>query len=298
MTQNKSSLEAFANQYRNLLESYLSETLTDSLETVRLFQAMRYALLNGGKRVRPLLLFATIDATGGNPETGLPAAAALEMIHSYSLIHDDLPAMDDDTLRRGKPTCHIAFDEATAILAGDGLQSYAFELLSNQEQYSVETRLKLIQTLCRASGIFGMVAGQAIDLDFTGKKIDLTTIEQMHLRKTGALIQASVLMGAYCNKVIDQSTLSKLQDYAKALGLAFQVRDDIIDVESDTSTLGKTQGKDAANNKPTYTSILGMDGAKQKAIQLKEEALDNLEQIGLGQSYLAEIANFIINRQS
>lgn len=227
----------------------------------------------------------------------MAAACAIECIHSYSLVHDDLPAMDDDDLRRGKPTCHIAFDEATAILAGDALQTLAFEIILETQTYDAALRCRLLEELARASGQRGMVAGQAVDLQAVGQRLDEHALQAMHGLKTGALIEASVIMGAY----IAQSELSPdteihLRHFAKALGLAFQIRDDIIDVESDTATLGKTAGKDAASDKPTYTSLLGMEGAKQKLADVMSEAHSALAQAGLENSRLAALASYVAQR--
>ncbi len=245
----------------------------------QLREAMRYGLLNGGKRLRPVLVYASCLALGGELHQADAAAAALECIHAYSLIHDDLPAMDDDTLRRGKPTCHIAFDEATAILAGDALQPLAFELLSQPCDLSPAIQLQMIQILAQASGDGGMVAGQALDIQAEGQRQTLTQLEQMHRLKTGALIRAAVQLGALASGHCDPSRLATLSDYAAAIGLAFQVQDDILDIESDTQTLGKTQGADLHRNKSTYPALLGLEGAKHKAAELHRQALEALQQL-------------------
>ena len=298
MTPNSNILKPFLTTYTRLVDQYLDNIFAGTASAGKLLEAMRYSLLNGGKRIRPLLLLATIDATGGDPKSGLPAAAAVEMIHAYSLIHDDLPAMDDDDLRRGKPTCHIIFGEANAILAGDALQTMAFEILANTESYTPAQRLQLIRLLAKASGTAGMVAGQAIDLSVVGKEVDLDFLRSMHRLKTGALLEASILMGAACNQTKDNNVLTALRQYAQATGLAFQIRDDIMDVEGDTVTLGKTQGKDAASNKPTYTSLLGLSGAKAKAEELHTAAIAALTRVSLQNSILSEFATMIIVRNS
>jgi len=218
----------------------------------------------------------------------------------YSLIHDDLPAMDDDDLRRGKPTCHIAFDEATAILAGDALQALAFHVLAYDPSIAVpaESRLAMIETLATASGSLGMVGGQAIDLDSVGKTLDLPSLENMHIRKTGALIRASVKLASLANPSLDSGSVDKLDHYAKCIGLAFQIQDDVLDEESDTQTLGKTQGKDRDNNKPNYPALLGLAGAKQKARELHAEALDTLSSLGAEAEILRALSLFIIERRA
>lgn len=290
------SLTAFFNAYTGVFNQYLETTVAGLTAADNLAEAIRYSLLNGGKRMRPMLLLATIEATGGDARTGLAAAAAIEMIHCYSLIHDDLPAMDNDQLRRGKPTCHIVYGEASAILAGDGLQAMAFELLSEAASYSPAQRTELIRILAKASGPSGMVGGQAIDLGAVGHSLDLTSLQHMHRLKTGALLEASVIMGAICNDIQEQAVTSGLRSYAEAAGLAFQIRDDIMDVEGETNTLGKTQGKDAADNKPTYTSLLGIDKAKEKTKELYDNCQQALTSVGLQESILSSFASFIVTR--
>lgn len=261
----------------------------------KLAKAMHYSLFNGGKRVRPLLVLGAAQAVAfkGNTEV---AMAAVEMVHSYSLVHDDLPAMDDDDLRRGKPTCHIAFDEASAILAGDALLTGAFEVLSDMPaELSAEQRLAMVKELSQGSGASGMVAGQALDLAVVGEQVDLAYLENMHMHKTGALILASVLLGAIMANA-DAQQLGALRQYAQAVGLAFQVQDDILDVEGDTATLGKQQGADIALNKPTYPALLGMAEAKQKLAELHQSALDQLEQLGGDTSLLKNLADYIVAR--
>ncbi|MFM2320045.1 MAG: hypothetical protein RLZZ215_2666 [Pseudomonadota bacterium] len=261
----------------------------------RLHEAMRYSVLNGGKRMRPLLVYATGETLGLAPESLDLPAAAIELIHVYSLIHDDLPAMDDDVLRRGKPTCHCAYDEATAILAGDALQALAFQLLTQADEHiSAQQRLRMMQQLSIACGSRGMVGGQAIDLAAVGQALTELELEQMHIHKTGALIRSSVLLAAYTAPTLAEKSLIQLDHYAKCLGLAFQVQDDILDIESDTQTLGKTRGADAAAGKPTYPSVMGMSAAKRKLDELYIEAVAALD--GLNAPLLLEIAEFTVKR--
>lgn len=266
----------------------------------RLHQAMRYSALGGGKRLRPLLTYATGIALGVPLERLDGPASAVEMIHVYSLIHDDLPAMDDDSLRRGKPTSHIAFDEATAILAGDGLQALAFHILATDPtmRASADQRIAMVECLATASGSYGMVGGQAIDLDSVGKQLDLPALENMHIRKTGALIRASVRLAAIAKDERDHSLREQLDHYAQCIGLAFQIQDDILDEESDTQTLGKTQGKDRDNNKPNYPTLIGMAGAKEKAQDMHEAAIDSLKTLGPEADLLRQLSQFIIDRKS
>ncbi|MDX2465427.1 MAG: polyprenyl synthetase family protein [Porticoccus sp.] len=262
----------------------------------QLHQALRYSVLNGGKRIRPLLSYAAAEALGGiNQDTDI-VASSVELIHAYSLIHDDLPAMDNDDLRRGKPTCHIAFDEATAILAGDALQSLAFQQLTELEQTSPKISLQLIACLAKAAGAQGMVAGQAIDIASVNQTLTIEQLEHMHHQKTGAMILASITMGALSTGNTTALQLSALEIYGRAIGLAFQVQDDILDVVSDTEVLGKQQGADKALNKPTYTALLGLDGAKQKTIQLHQIALSALSVFGHSASQLRAVADYIVNR--
>ena len=263
-----------------------------------LSEAIQYSTLLGGKRIRPILALTTAHCVGVKTQSALACACAVEFIHAYSLIHDDLPAMDDDELRRGHPTCHIAFNEATAILAGDALQAMAFEIIATEPSYSSTQKVAMIQQLSKASGARGMVYGQALDFDSMGTTIDLATLEKMHRHKTGMLIEASVSLGALTSTDrIDDIELSLFKHYAQAIGLAFQVQDDILDVTSDTKTLGKTQGADEALNKPTYPSIIGLDGAKKKLSDLHSEALENLQQLRrFNTEPLAQISHFIIER--
>ncbi len=267
----------------------------------QLSRAMRYSTLLGGKRIRPILVLATGRCFGADSDLSLNAACAVELIHAYSLVHDDLPAMDDDDLRRGQATCHRAFDEATAILAGDAIQSLAFEILSqppDSHHKQSAHQLRMLSTLARASGARGMVAGQSIDLLSVGQALKIEQLEAMHRRKTGALIEASVELGALsAGDAIGEETLAALRSYARAIGLAFQVQDDILDVIGSTEELGKKQGADLDLNKPTYPALLGMDGARSKLLSLKEEAFAHLTQIETtSTSQLAEIADFVIAR--
>lgn len=270
---------------------------------LRLEQAIQYSLLNGGKRIRPILVHAAAQAINSKNDFNSPQydeglgkiASSVEMLHSYSLIHDDLPAMDDDDLRRGQATCHIAFDEATAILAGDALQSRAFELLTEVKQSSAEIRLKLISILTGAAGQRGMVGGQAIDLDAVDKNISEEHLETLHSLKTGALIRAAVKMGATFARANPEQILS-LDNYANAIGLAFQVQDDILDVEGNTQTLGKTKGVDQALNKPTYPSLLGLKGAKAKVQALHASAIASLISFGSSAQPLRDLSAFIVSR--
>ena len=265
----------------------------------RLHEAMRYSTLAGGKHIRPALVYATGSALGVAYKSLDGPACAVEIVHAYSLIHDDLPAMDNDDLRRGRPTCHKAFDEATAILAGDALQSLAFHILVHDPQMirDTEIRLKMIDTLALACGSHGMAGGQAIDLDATGKELTLAELENMHIHKTGALIRASVILGGLSQPGIDNAVLEKLDHYAKCIGLAFQIQDDILDVESDTETLGKTQGADAAQNKVTYPSLVGLKKAKEMALELHEQALESLAGMDDRANQLRWLSEFIIGRR-
>lgn len=268
------------------------------IHPAHLHEAMRYAVLGGGKRIRPLLVYATGGALGVENTALDGPACAVELIHVYSLVHDDLPAMDDDDLRRGKPTCHKAFDEPTAILAGDALQTLAFYVLAHDPaiQVNATARLKMIETLALASGSRGMAGGQAIDLAAAGRTLTLGELEDMHIHKTGALIRASVALGALNKPEIDPDIFNRLDRYAKCIGLAFQIRDDILDIESDTATLGKTQGADIARDKPTYPALLGMAEAKQRARDLHQEALDCLGTLGEHADPLRGIAEYIVER--
>ena len=260
----------------------------------RLHEAMRYAAQGGGKRIRPLLVFAAGELGDSNPEVLNAAAAAIEMIHAYSLVHDDLPCMDDDDLRRGRPTVHKAFDEATALLVGDALQTKAFEVLVGT-QGTAEMRLSLIGELCKASGSLGMAGGQAIDLESVGQKIDLVALKQMHAMKTGALLSCAVRMGAIAAE-LDATAVNQLTQYARALGLAFQVVDDVLDATADSQTLGKTAGKDAADDKPTYVTLMGLEYAQNQAKELQAQALDCLASFGSKADALRALARLVVER--
>lgn len=264
----------------------------------RLYQAMRYSVMNGGKRVRPLLVLASCLALGGKTANAIAPACAVELIHAYSLVHDDLPAMDDDALRRGQPTTHIAFDEASAILAGDALQTLAFEVLAEAELTpdSDAVRLQMISTLARAAGAAGMVGGQAIDLAATGQQISQEHLERMHRHKTGALISASVRLGALASGRADSKQLAALANYAEAIGLAFQVQDDILDVIGNTETLGKQQGSDSQHDKSTYPALLGLEQAQFYARQLHDQALHALQGFDDQARILRLLADYIVQR--
>jgi len=264
---------------------------------VRLVEAMRYSSLLGGKRIRPALVYASAAALATVPEQADAAAAAVEFVHCYSLIHDDLPAMDNDDLRRGKPTLHRAFDEATAILAGDALQSLAFQLLAEAPGITADTRLAMVALLARSAGCDGMIAGQGIDMASVGHQLDLPSLENMHRLKTGALISASVELGALSANCRDEKILSALRHYSRCIGLAFQVQDDVLDVISDTATLGKTQGADIALNKPTYVSLLGLEAAQRKAKDLVAEAIATVSSLQGDTTHLVNLADFITSRQ-
>lgn len=260
-----------------------------------LFEAMRYSVFNGGKRVRPALCFAAAEAISATDDNTAKVAAAVEMIHAYSLIHDDLPAMDDDDLRRGVPTCHIQFNEATAILAGDALQSLAFKQLSELD-LPASVSLQLVALLSNLAGCNGMVTGQAIDLASTGNQLSAEELTHMHNHKTGALIEASVIMGAIATNQASAEQLEVLKNYSRAIGLAFQIQDDILDVESSTEQLGKSQGSDSDNNKATYTSILGIEEAKSEAERLYQQSLESLSAFGDRAQSLRALAQFIVHR--
>ncbi len=293
------ALKEYLSFCQNRVEKALEDRLPgEHILPQKLHRAMRYCVLDGGKRMRPMLTYCTGKTLGLAPEILDGPACAVEFIHVYSLIHDDLPAMDDDDLRRGKPTCHVAFDEATAILTGDALQALAFEILAHDTSITATPadRLKMISVLAKASGSQGMVGGQAIDLESVGTKLNLPELENMHIHKTGALIRASVTLATLASADIDPDIAKKLDNYAKCIGLSFQVKDDILDEESDTATLGKTQGKDKDNDKPTYPALLGLAGAKQKAQELHEKALDNLSVFGKEADLLRDLSLYIIQR--
>ncbi len=269
-----------------------------ALAPQKLHDAMRYAVLGGGKRVRPLLAFAAGELSGADPERVAIAAAAVELIHAYSLVHDDLPCMDNDVLRRGKPTCHIQYDEATALLAGDSLQTLAFQLLAEHTlNDDPQRQLDMLRLLAQASGSRGMAGGQAIDLASVGEALSLPELEFMHIHKTGALIRAAALLGAHCGATLHDGALEALDRYAKCIGLAFQVVDDILDAEASTATLGKTAGKDAVQHKPTYVSLLGAAAAREMAQELHRDAVDALAACGGKAQRLRDLAAYIVLRQ-
>ncbi len=293
------ALKEYLVSIQNRVETALDTRLpSEKILPKKLHQAMRYSVLDGGKRMRPMLTYCTGQVLGISPDILDAPACAVEFIHVYSLIHDDLPAMDDDDLRRGKATSHVAFDEATAILAGDALQALAFEILAKDPSLAIDagSRLKMITTLTKASGSQGMVGGQAIDLESVGTKLTLPELENMHIHKTGALIRASVNMAVLAKADLDPAMGKKLDHYAKCIGLSFQVKDDILDQESDTATLGKTQGKDEDNDKPTYPALLGLAGAKEKAQELHNQALESLKDFGNEADLLRDLSLYIIQR--
>ncbi|HEY0719811.1 MAG TPA: farnesyl diphosphate synthase [Gammaproteobacteria bacterium] len=292
-------LKELLRTYRERIETALDHWLpAEHQKPERLHRAMRYSTLDGGKRVRAVLVYMA-GQLFDVPLRRLDApACAVEMIHAYSLIHDDLPAMDNDDLRRGKPTCHKAFDDATAILAGDALQALAFEVLARDEamEATPTQRLKMVTELAQAAGSVGMVGGQAIDMEAVGHTLTLEALQTMHRHKTGALLRASIRLGALSHPGLSAAELERLDTYADAIGLAFQIRDDILDVEADTATLGKPQGSDQARNKPTYTSLLGLEGARQKAHELHTAALASLTGFGPSAEPLRGIASYIVER--
>jgi farnesyl diphosphate synthase len=294
-----SDFQAWMGGVQARMESVLSRLLPPAQAApAKLHEAMRYATLEGGKRVRPLLAFAAGELAAAPAERLEIAAAAVEMIHAYSLVHDDLPCMDDDVLRRGKPTVHVEYDEATALLVGDALQSLAFQTMSDHRIADrPETQLEMVKLLAGAAGSRGMAGGQQIDLDSTGRALSLPELELMHIHKTGALIRAAVLLGALCGKELSPDEKGRLDKYAKTIGLAFQVVDDVLDAEASSATLGKTAGKDSKQGKPTYVSLLGAARAKDMAQQLRGEALAALEGFGARARRLGELADFIVLRK-
>ncbi|NMG15609.1 polyprenyl synthetase family protein [Aromatoleum bremense] len=288
-------MEAIQRRAETALENLLPNA---DIAPTRLHEAMRYAVLGGGKRIRPLLVHAAGGLVGAAPERLDKVACAVELIHAYSLVHDDLPCMDNDVLRRGKPTVHIEYDDATALLVGDSLQALAFQSLSEHPlNDDPSEQLAMIARLARASGSRGMAGGQAIDLAAVGKQLSREELEYMHIHKTGALIRASVLLGAACGTRIDSGRLERLDHYGKLVGLLFQIVDDILDTQSDTATLGKTAGKDADNNKPTYVTLLGMTEARALAESLLADAREALTPFGPQAARLDELATFIVHRR-
>lgn len=281
------------------MEQYLQAVLPAAeLAPQRLHAAMRYAVLEGGKRVRPLLAYAAGELAGADPDRVTTAGAAVELIHAYSLVHDDLPCMDNDVLRRGKPTCHVEFDEATALLVGDALQSLAFQLLAEKPLADDATaQLAMVRTLANAAGSRGMCGGQAIDLAAVGKTLTVLELEFMHIHKTGALIRAAAVLGARCGSRLSYDELEQVDRFAKTVGLAFQVVDDVLDAEAPTATLGKTAGKDAEQGKPTYVSAMGIERAKTFAGELREQAHAAIASFGTRAARLGQLADFIVLRQ-
>lgn len=284
--------------YQRRIEGVLARTLEiEGGATPRLLEAMRYSTLGGGKRVRPILVYATGEALGAPLDVLDCPAAAVELIHVYSLVHDDLPAMDDDELRRGRPTCHRAFDEATAILTGDALQARAFEVLAHSSSVvSPAAKLETLRVLADAIGTRGMAGGQAIDLEAVSQVLDESSLERMHRLKTGALIQASVLIGAMSAGGISSDEQAALSAFGAEIGLAFQIQDDILDVEGTTQSLGKRAGADAERVKPTYVSVLGMERARAAAVSRRDRAIAALEPLGARFAPLAEFAHFLVAR--
>ena len=293
-----SEFQAWMGSVQARMESVLARVLPAAhLVPARLHEAMRYATLEGGKRVRPLLAFAAGEVSGAAPERLEIAAAAVECVHAYSLVHDDLPCMDDDSLRRGKPTVHVEYDEATALLVGDALQSLASQLLADHRLADdARAQLEMVKTLAQAAGSRGMAGGQQIDLEATGKPLTLPELELMHIHKTGALIRAAVRLGAACGAPSEENA-RKLDRYAKAIGLAFQVVDDVLDCDASTATLGKTAGKDSRRGKPTYVSAVGLSRAREFAEELRTEAHAALEGIRAPARRLGELADFIVLRK-
>ncbi len=285
------------------VQSHVEDALGDLLppagaQPARLHEAMRYTVLGGGKRVRPLLVFAAGGLFGAQTDTLARAAAAVEMVHAYSLVHDDMPCMDDDALRRGKPTVHVAYDEATALLVGDALQAQAFTVLAQDDSVPPARLVAMLRVLGEAAGSAGMCGGQAIDLDSVGISLTLEQLERMHQLKTGALLRASVMLGALAGRAVGGAEREALDTYSNAIGLAFQVVDDVLDATADSATLGKTAGKDAAANKPTYVSILGLEESTRLAEKLRRGAHDALAPFGERALRLRELADLIVQRKA
>jgi farnesyl diphosphate synthase len=292
----QSRLSSYQQRVNSALDKYLP---TEDPPEHNLAEAIRYSVIGGGKRIRPAMVYAAGEAMGvSNNLLDIPACA-IEMIHAYSLIHDDLPAMDDDDLRRGHPTCHKAFDEATAILAGDALQALAYEILAKDDhkELTPEHRLNMLSLLTEASGAHGMAGGQAVDLASVGKQLNLDQLENMHRLKTGALIRASVLLGAMCQKNISDDEINILSEYSLCIGLSFQIQDDILDVISDTETLGKPQGSDEAQEKPTFPAIIGLEESKQLALEQHQQAINILQPLDERADSLRELSAYIVQRE-
>ena len=293
------SFEGWMQTVQVHVEDALDEFLPrPDVAPAKLHEAMRYTVLGGGKRVRPLLVFAAGGLFGAETDVLKRAAAAVEMIHAYSLVHDDMPCMDDDALRRGKPTVHVAYDEATALLVGDALQAQAFDVLSRDYSVPPGRLVSMLRVLAGASGSLGMCGGQAIDLDSVGIALNIEQLERMHQLKTGALLRASVMLGALAGREVTADERVALHAYANAIGLAFQVVDDVLDATADSATLGKTAGKDAANGKPTYVSILGLEESKRLAEKLRREAHEALAPFGEGAQRLRALADLIVQRKA
>ena len=293
------TLDAFRTRCQARVEAALDELLPrETLQPARLHQAMRYSVLGGGKRIRPLLTYAAGAALDVDLALLDRPACAVEFIHAYSLIHDDLPAMDDDDLRRGRPTCHRAFDEATAILAGDALQTLAFQALAEAPGLDAGIRIAMVDSLARASGARGMVGGQALDLAAEGQPLDIVALEHIHIHKTGALIRAAVHLGSLAAGPVDADLVTRLDRYAKCIGLAFQIQDDVLDVEGDTAEIGKTAGRDQVLDKATYPSLVGLAEAKEMAANLTSEALAALEVFPASAAPLRGIAAALLGRKS
>lgn len=292
----QSRLEAYQKRVDAALDKYLP---TEDPPEHNLAEAIRYSVIGGGKRIRPAMVYAAGEAMGVSTDLLDIPACAVEMIHAYSLIHDDLPAMDDDDLRRGRPTCHKAFDEATAMLAGDALQALAYEILAKDDhkELTPEHRIEMLSLLTEASGAHGMAGGQAVDLASVGKQLTLEQLEHMHQLKTGALIRASILLGGMCKQDVTEDEIKMLSDYALCIGLSFQIQDDILDVVSDTETLGKPQGSDQGLEKPTFPAILGLEESRRRAIQQHELALKILEPLDEKADSLRQLSAYIVERQ-
>ncbi len=297
---NQQTFDKLLLEYKQRVDLALEHWLpADTLNPVSLHQAMRYSVLGSGKRVRPVLVYATASTLGIPLEKVDGIATAIEIIHAYSLIHDDLPAMDDDDLRRGKPTCHKQFDEATAILAGDALQALSFYILTHDPEMTSDAsrRLEMIEKLALFSGSRGMAGGQAIDLASVGKEINITELETMHIHKTGALIRTCIQTAALTSCSITDTQFEALDCYAKKIGLSFQVQDDILDVISDTETLGKPQGSDAGLDKPTFPAIMGLQPAREKALELHQQALEAINCFGAEADILRSISHWFVQRR-
>ena len=289
-------LETYQKRVNAALDKYLP---TEDPPEHKLAEAIRYSVIGGGKRIRPAMVYAAGEAMGVSTNLLDIPACAVEMIHAYSLVHDDLPAMDNDDLRRGRPTCHKAFDEATAMLAGDALQALAYEILAKDDHVELtpEHRIEMLSLLTEASGAHGMAGGQAVDLASVGKQLTLAQLEHMHRLKTGALIRASILLGGMCKQDVSQQEIDILSEYALCIGLSFQIQDDILDVVSDTETLGKPQGSDEKQEKPTFPAIIGLEESRERAMQQHQQALKILEPLDEKADSLRQLSAYIVERQ-